>query len=107
MTLRETIENDIGAFLNVDEFAEEHEIDGESITCLVDSDSKEQVAGTDTDAMFASLVNLYARASDLEGLTQGLPKAGRTLTLDGRKYMVVNCAEEMGITRVALTLVQS
>lgn len=97
MTFKEMIERDRReVFLNLDEFAETHSVDGKNISVSIDADAltaKQQALGVDS----ASLV-LFAASEDL-------PKRkppGAAINVDGRDYIVVDWADNKGVTQITL-----
>lgn len=85
-------------FLNLDEFGEEHEIEGSIVICIIGSDllrNKQEgtyYVLTDAEKM------LLAKSEDLPS-----PKGyGDTLMVDGIPYIVQSWKEDMGLTTVTL-----
>lgn len=98
MTLKELADADIGAvFLSIDDFADEHEVDGAVVTCVLDSD-----AGTERDPMVGSVtagVRMFARADELPRRLS----AGDSMIVDGMPYLVTEWREDMGMAQVSLS----
>ena len=85
MTFKEELENDIEkTFLNIDEFGEEHTVDGRNIICMFDDDRLTARQGSNELAVSDSSVLLFAHVKDL-------PKrkvASEKLIIDGKVYVV-------------------
>ena len=92
----ELVKADLDIFLNLDEIAETHAVDGEEMVCVLEDST---INGADGWRMLSeATVKLYAK-------TENLPKRrvrGESLYIDGVGYEVVTWNEEMGMTRVEL-----
>jgi hypothetical protein len=80
-TFHDLVEADRAIFLNMDEFGTEHDVDGATITVVLEDEQVEE---------------LTARKMQ-----------GETLYIDGVGYTVDTWLEEMGVTRVGLSLPES
>lgn len=96
-------------FLNTDEFSDIHMINGYEIRCQVDD--YEQISREKRyqynrslrgDGIYLKEVMIYVHADEFDALFKGLPGVGRTLTLDGRKYLVTDAQDEYGIYSISL-----
>lgn len=99
MSFKENIESDInGVFLNLEEFAEKHCVEGQEITCILDS-NKGQVKndGNMYDLAEADFV-VIAKNDDLPARKE----AGSVLNIDGRELTVSSWDEQSGITVIGL-----
>lgn len=88
----------LNTFLNLQEFGEEHRVEGKIITVVLDDDTlKERQGGQELGVAESSLL-LFAAVEDLP------PKrpAGEGLNIDGREYIINDWREDMGIATVAL-----
>lgn len=97
MTLKEQIAADRDTvFFNLDDFAEEHKVDGKVIKIILDTDSesaKAQAVGVD-----GQLIKIFAK-------TEELPKRrspGQTLNLDGKELVIIDWAENLGVSEITL-----
>lgn len=106
MDFKDIIKNDIkSVFLNPCEFADEHEINGEKIICVVDddviADETKLKFGTSpqtgSQTLYNGLVAVYISTSDF-----GKPKPQSTLTLDNRRYTVISVSEQDGIYKFVM-----
>lgn len=108
MNMKDILKEDIGRFINVEEFAEEVDIEGKMIPVLKDSyellqrnetrDSSEYEHGT-----FRNEILIYVDGRELGRL----PAAGKTLRVEGKSYMVKNADDEAGIYAITLKAVKS
>lgn len=97
MNLKGIIERDRDdVFLKLEDFAEEHVVDGKKITISIDSDTtsaKAQAVGVD-----AAIIKIFAKSEDLP--EQRSP--GQTLNLDGKEYVIFDWTLNYGITEITL-----
>lgn len=98
MSFKEMVARDRALFLNLDEFGEEHRIDGRKVTVVLDDNAlKERQGGAELSVAESSLL-IYAAVEDLP--TPKAPGAG--MNVDGREYIVDDWSIDMGIATVAL-----
>ncbi|MCM0759603.1 hypothetical protein M7775_13675 [Sporomusa sphaeroides DSM 2875] len=102
MSLKDMMAADIAAvFLNPDEFAEMHEIDGQQILCVVDEDISKQRSNRQSenyDGIYQRELTLFISESDL-GYR---PERDQKMTVDGEWYKVLNCAASAGMLEIDL-----
>lgn len=102
MTFKEIVRNDAEAvFLNGDEFADEHEVDGEKMKIIIDNNEhleREKRYRALEDGIHQKQVLFYVSAARFGRL----PKIGRVLTLDGKQYKVTDAIREDGIYSISL-----
>ena len=94
---KDTIAKDIKAvFINVDEFADEHELNGKKVRCVVDKDitaaAKDTMANP-LEGVFLNAVTIYVDAKDMDRK----PVEGELLSLDRKRYIVRNVSVEDGM----------
>jgi hypothetical protein len=102
VSFKDQIKQDLSdIFLNLDEFADLHRIEGKEVPVVIDSDimaklskiSDNRIHGMDEADMV-----IMGKASDLpENLDPG-----RLLNLDGREVIVVTTTSEMGLVQIAV-----
>ena len=99
MNFKDELAADIDAvFLNLEEFAEEHQVEGVKIKCVIDSDKGQPKSdGSMYDLAEADFV-LMAKTTDLPARKE----AGSVLNLDGRELTVSTWEEQGGIAVVGL-----
>jgi len=106
MKLRDYIYRDISVFLNTDEFADMHDIDGQMIEAIIDSDILKIYSNDKTeiyDGVYRGEVALYVKALDL-GYR---PVYGQIINVDGNVYTVKECADDMGMLLITLEAAES
>ena len=98
MSFKDLVKNDISnVFMNIDEFGETHNIDGEDVTCIVDDDKlKENAIKSGT---YKGEKLIYVPLTSL----QGRYVQGARIELDGDTFYVSDTAEDMGMITLTLT----
>lgn len=102
MSFKDQIKQDLSdVFLNLDEFADLHRIEGKEVPVVIDSDIMAKLSKTGDNrihGMDESDMVIMGKASDLpENLDPG-----RLLNLDGREVIVVTTTSEMGLVQIAV-----
>ncbi len=87
MSFKDQLIADMGIFLNANEFADWHDIDGKSILCVVDEDKSSPVAN---DGVYVVRRHLIINQDDLG--YRPVPK--QEMTIDGDTFDVVDCLGE-------------
>ena len=106
MTLKNLIEADNRqVFLNLNEFAEWVEVDGVLMKCQVQYHTeKASTLKTETfDTLHGDYVKIFFRTADYCGKRERLPYQGEYVRVNGKRYKVQKCTDEMGITRLAVS----
>lgn len=102
MSFKDQIKQDLSdVFLNLDEFADLHRIEGKEVPVVIDSDMLEKLSKIGDNRIHgmdeADMV-IMGKASDLpENLDPG-----RLLNLDGREVIVVTTTSEMGLVQITV-----
>lgn len=102
MSFKDQIKQDLSdIFLNLDEFADLHRIEGKEVPVVIDSDimaKLSKIGDNRIHGMDEADMVIMGKASDLpENLDPG-----RLLNLDGREVIVVTTASEMGLVQIAV-----
>lgn len=102
MSFKDQIKQDLSdIFLNLDEFADLHRIEGKEVTVVIDSDimaKLSKIGDNRIHGMDEADMVIMGKASDLpENLDPG-----RLLNLDGREVIVVTTTSEMGLVQIAV-----
>lgn len=101
MTFKEQIAKDVNnVFMNLDEFSDVHNVNGKDMPCqidnneLVDREKRYQYKRSlYADGVYLKEVLIYVKAEDFGKL----PAVGRSVTLDGKAYIVSDAIDEQGI----------
>lgn len=102
MSFKDQIKQDLSdVFLNLDEFADLHQIEGKEVPVVIDSDimaKLSKIGDNRIHGMDEADMVIMGKASDLpENLDPG-----RLLNLDGREVIVVTTTSEMGLVQIAV-----
>lgn len=97
--LKDVIKSDLDLFLNTDEFAEEHKIDGVLIKVVIDAEGLAENQKGTRMAISESTLKFFAKTSDLGKVR--LP--GQKISFDNKLYIVDAWDENMGMTSVFLS----
>lgn len=100
MTFKEQILKDLDeVFLNLEEFAELHRVEGVQIPVVVDSDQLNKLKKGQIIGLVEADMLLMGKESDFPRDLE----PGRLLNVDGREMLVVNSGKDMGMVEVALS----
>lgn len=99
---KDYIKSDLDTFINFDEFADEHDIDGKVVKCILDEDiSKERNINSEArhfEGVYKKQCSLFIKTNDIEK-----PSIGESMNIDGFMYLVTNVSESEGIFEIELT----
>ena len=103
MDFKDCIAADLhGVFLNENEFAELHTVDGKPMRVLIDDDAllERDAArgGVHTDGLYKTRRLFYLSRADYGGR----PAPGKALNLDGRVWRVAEASEAAGMLTIEL-----
>ena len=88
MNFKEQIQADIReVFINEDEFAENHKIDGQDLPCLIDEDKN---TPNSNDGVYVIRRHLFISKIDLGYV----PIPGQKMDIDDQYYYVIDCINE-------------
>lgn len=102
MRFKDQIKQDLSdIFLNLDEFADLHRIEGKEVPVVIDSDimaKLSKIGDNRIHGMDEADMVIMGKASDLPDNLD----PGRLLNLDGREVIVVTTTSEMGLVQIAV-----
>jgi hypothetical protein len=99
MSLKDEILEDIdNVFLNFEDFAEEHTVEGEPIMCIFDDDELKERQGTNELGVENGTILLFAKSSDLP--PRRVPN--EYLEIDGKNYVIDDWRENLGMAEIIL-----
>lgn len=99
MNFKEQFLKDLDAvFLNLDEFAELHRVEGKRIAVVVDNDQLNNLKQGQILGLVEADMLLMGRESDFPANLE----PGRLLNVDGRELIVANSGKDEGLVEVAL-----
>lgn len=95
---KQMVENDIrSTFLNMDEFADVHSIDGSDVVCVVDTNTGAPDRFEATDGIYMDTKRVFFHDGDYEP-----PAIGEVVSLDGSYHRLRAVSREMGVTMMTL-----
>lgn len=102
---KDMVEADISSvFLNPDEFGETHNLNGANCICVIASDITEErkaslAGGKRTpEGLHGDYLTICVKSSDLPEV----PAQGTSFKVDGKRYTVDACTEDMGMLSIQL-----
>lgn len=99
MSLKDQFFSDIDAvFVNTDEFATTHDINGKQLPCVVDDDLLLERSDAAAQGVYLGEKLIRVKAS----LLPGRPAIGGLFKLDGKSWYVRNVAENIGMYEIRL-----
>ena len=101
MRFRKAIDEDLEIFVNLEEFGEEHEINGQIIPCVFQRLTKEK-SGNESrnfDGLHGDFMTLHFRTI----LIDPLPHEGESIRIDGKRFTIDNVEDMIGMTRLILS----
>ena len=102
MSLKQLMMDDINdVFLDPEEFAELHDINGVPVLCVIDEDISKQRSSRQSgnyDGVYQRELTLFVSESDL-GYR---PERDQKMTVDSEWYLVLNCAASAGMLEIEL-----
>lgn len=106
MSFKEILEKDLDTFMNPDEFAEVHLIEGKNVLCIIDSDVLEQRQGGTEFGICETNIQIYVKISELQLNRIEKKGYGAHLEVDGKMYTVMSWNENKGVSSIALSVPQ-
>lgn len=95
---KDYLKKDLNIFINQNEFAEEHNIDGQDISIVVDNDKLKEIKIKSLDGTYAGDVLFYIKKSNLEEK----PAIGQRMEFDYELYSVSSIEEDNEIYTITL-----
>ena len=92
-------------FINLKEFGEYAEIDGVTLQVQVQFRTERYSAlqSQDYDTLHGDFVKIFFRTADYCGKRERLPFQGEICHINGKRFKVLTCKDEMGITRLVVS----
>lgn len=93
---KEAVRKDVkGTFINFDEFAYWHTLNGKKVLCIIDKDITSEVAARnrDLEGVFLNTLTIYVEDLDLNPR----PVEGELLKVDGSFHLVQSVSDEDGV----------
>lgn len=100
MGFKEQLQKDLdNVFLNLDEFAETHRVEGKKIPVVVDDDQLMNLKKGQILGLVEADMLLMGRESDFPANLE----PGSLLNVDGREMIITESGKDMGLVEVALS----
>lgn len=96
MGFKELVQEDVkNIFINNAEFAEDHDINGKTISCVVSRDYTDgmPVRNSNLEGVFLNDLTIYVDSKDLPVR----PVEGELMKVDGSFHLVKSVSDEMGV----------
>ena len=92
-------------FINLKEFGEYATIDGVTLQVQVQYRTERYSAlqSQDYETLHGDFVKIFFRTADYCGKNERLPYQGEYCHINGKRYKVQTCKDEMGITRLVVS----
>jgi hypothetical protein len=97
MNFKDYFKMDSSAFFNLNEFAEEHLIDGKKYTIIVDNEKAKELNFKYDAEVYAGEVLFYIRAEEI-----AMPKPFRIMDFDNVKHQIVDVKKIDDIYEIVL-----
>lgn len=101
-SFKEVLQADIdNTFMNLEEFADIHIVDGKEIPVLVDDNEiieRQKKMKSNMEGVYVKQKLIYVKASDF-GV---LPAIGRQIMFDGKRYLVTDSTDEQGMYAITM-----
>ena len=100
MSFKDQVADDIGnVFLNVDEFSDNHTVNGKEMRVVIDDNELQEHPASDSIAgIFGEQTTVDVAAEDYGDA----PRRDATITIDKVRYRVAGVSEEMGVYRIII-----
>lgn len=92
---------DLDTFINLDEFADDHLINGTLLKCVIDNDifdERSTLSGDRSGGVFKDMISIFIKKEDIEK-----PLIDEMITVDDEDYRVVEVKENMRMYEIELT----
>lgn len=101
-SFKEVMRDDVsGVFMNAEEFADIHIVDGKRMTVLIDDNEiieREKKMKSNMDGVFVKQKLIYVKPEEFGAI----PAVGRAIMLDGKPYRVLDATDEDGLYAILM-----
>lgn len=101
-SFKDVLKDDVSnTFMNLDEFADTHIVDGKEIPVIIDENEiieREKKMKSNMDGVYVKQKLIYVKADDFGAL----PAIGRAIMLDGKRYIVIDAIDEQGVYSITM-----
>ncbi|GMQ64345.1 hypothetical protein [Vallitalea maricola] len=105
MNAKDLFESDLDLIFNIDEFGEEHEINGKTYIILIDDEllQERKTSGVYNEGLYDSEVLFFIRKNQLSYI----PEVEEHILFDKKRYRVGSVNSDGGVLEISLGAVQS
>jgi|SRR5690554_2299311 len=97
--LKDYFDPDLEIFFDLDEFAEVHTVNGESMPVIIDDDALKEAQANQADGVFRAEIAFMVKKEDFGSL----PAVGQIVTFDSRRTLrVIDATEDTGVYTIIL-----
>ena len=101
-SFKDVLKDDVNStFMNLDEFADTHIVDGKEIPVIIDENEiieREKKMKSNMDGVYVKQKLIYVKANDFGAL----PAISRAIMLDGKRYIVIDAIDEQGVYSITM-----
>lgn len=92
---KDQVKKDVkGVFINFEEFAELHDLNGKQVLCIIDKDdTKANIRALQQEGVFVNLLTIYVDSLDITPR----PVEGELFKVDGSFHLVKSVSDESGV----------
>ena len=105
MSFRDDLRDDLNIFVESEEFAQFVNVDGITLRAQVTNVTK-KISGNETrnfEGLHGDFLTLFFKTADYVGKKSRIPRQGEQCFVDGVRYDVTRCFDELGITKLELS----
>lgn len=103
MSFKDEIADDLAIFLDEEEFAETHNIEGKDVVCIVDDDALQEQKIKSATGTYTGKKLIHVKGTALEGR----PAVDGKLFFDGKPYTVKDCIDNNGMLSITLDIIKA
>lgn len=98
MNLKAQFEKDLNVFVSIDEFADYHSINGQTVPAIINSSTFEDIDHEGVQALFTSAMRVCVK----QGSLNRLPQTNEDVELDGLHYNCLSTEVKQGVDVLVL-----
>ena len=104
MSFRDDLRDDLDIFVESEEFAQFVTVDGVYLRAQVNAHTAQKSGNSNLnfEGLHGDFVTLHFKSSDYCGKKQRLPRKGEQVWVDGARFDVESCEDQLGIAKLVL-----
>ncbi|KMT23004.1 hypothetical protein [Clostridium cylindrosporum] len=99
---KDFFQDDLDVMLNLEEFAEERNIDGTILNVVIDNDRLQERAKKEYEGIYVGDILYYAKVSDYKENNMKKPKPDSIQSFNRKQYIVFDIREDNGLYEIIL-----